>query len=109
MGALDDWLTPVSRRGGPPTSAEAETAINADGSRETHLWTVLAIVRDTPGLTTGEVGEVSGLGQMETRKRLSDLKNLTLARQGSSRIWPPSGRQQSTWWPVGDPVQGELL
>jgi len=40
---------------------------------------------------------------------LSDLKNLTLARQGSSRIWPPSGRQQSTWWPVGDPVQGELL
>ena len=109
MGALDDWLTPVSRRDNPMTSFEAEASINMDGSRATHLRTVLTIVRDMPGLTTGEVGEVSGLGQMETRKRLSDLKNSALARQGSSRVWPQSGRRQSTWWPVIEPVQGELL
>ena len=109
MGALDDWLAPVSRRDNPVTSYKAEASINEDGSRRTHLRTVLAIVRDTPGLTTGEIGEVSGLGQMETRKRLSDLKNATQARQGDSRVWPQSGRHQVTWWPVGDPVQGELL
>ena len=109
MGELDDWLAPVSRRDNPVTSFEAEVSINMDGSRQTHLWAVLAIVRSTPGLTTGEVGEVSGLGQMETRKRLSDLKNSALARQGSSRVWPQSGRKQSTWWPVIEPVQGELL
>jgi len=100
MGAMDDWLAPVSRRDNPLTSYEAETSINADGSRATHLRTVLRIVRATPGLTTGEVGEISGLGQMETRKRLSDLKNATLARQGGSRVWPQSGRRQVTWWPM---------
>ena len=109
MGALDDWLSPVSRRDNPMTSYEAEASINADGSRATHLRTVLTIVRDMPGLTTGEVGEVSGLGQMETRKRLSDLKNSALARQGSSRVWPQRGRRQSTWWPVIAPVQGARL
>ena len=109
MGTFDDWLSPASRRDNPVTSFQAEAVINADGSRSTHLWTVLAIVRDKPGLTTGEIGEASGLGQMETRKRLSDLKNAGYARQGSSRVWPQSGRQQSTWWPIVIPVQRRLL
>ena len=103
MGTLDDWLAPVSRRDNPPTSFEAEATINKNGPRGTHIWAVLRIVRDTPGLTTGEIGEVSGLGQMETRKRLSDLKNMALARQGDSRVWPQSRRRHVTWWPV----QGE--
>jgi len=109
VGTLGDGLVPATRRDNPITSFEAEAAINATGSRRTHIGTVLAVVRQTPGLTTGEIGEASGLGQMETRKRLSDLKNHYLARQGASRIWPQSGRHQSTWWPVTKPVQGELL
>jgi len=111
MGSLDDWLglTPVSRRDNPATSYEAETGINSSGSRTTHLRAVLRIVEDMPGLTTGEIGESSGLGQMETRKRLSDLKNTGQVRQGYARIWPQSGRRQSTWWPSKGPVQGELL
>jgi len=109
MGALDDWLAPVSRRDNPLTSYEAETSINEDGSRQTHIRIVLEVVQRMPGLTTGEIGEASGLGQMETRKRLSDIKSSGLARQGASRMWPQSGRQQSTWWPVIEPVQGELL
>ena len=109
MGALDEWLAPVSRRDNPVTSFEAEVAINADGSRQTHIKTVVSIIRNTPGLTTGEIGEASGFGQMETRKRLSDIKNSGVARQGTPRIWPQSGRWQSTWWPIVEPVQGELL
>jgi len=110
MAIFDPRRIPVSRRDNPLTSYQAEAAINADGSRQTHAATILAIIRNSPGLTTGEVGEASGLGQMEARKRLSDNKNAGLIRSGRSRVWPQSGRQQSTWWPVMlEPVQGELL
>ena len=91
---------PVSRRENPETSQEAEAVITQTGKRQTHATKVLGIVTAHPGLTTGAIGEISGLGQMETRKRLSDLKNRGLARQGQPRIWHGSGRQNVTWWPV---------
>ena len=91
---------PVSRRENPETSQEAEAVITQTGKRQTHAAKVLGIVTAHPGLTTGAIGEISGLGQMETRKRLSDLKNRGLARQGQPRIWHGSGRQNVTWWPV---------
>jgi len=91
---------PVSRRENPETSHEAEAVITQTGKRQTHAAKVLEIIIDHPGLVTGVIGEMSGLGQMETRKRLSDLKNRGLARQGQPRIWEGSGRKQVTWWPV---------
>ena len=91
---------PASHRNDPETSHEAEDAITQTGKRQTHATKVLGIVTVHPGLTTGAIGEISGLGQMETRKRLSDLKNRGLARQGQPRIWHGSGRQNVTWWPV---------
>ena len=109
MGALDDWLAPVSRRGGPPTSFEAEAAINADGSRQTQCRYILDVVLATEGRVAGEIGEATGYGMHITSRRLADLKNIGLIRQGLPRIWAVSGRRQVTWWPVGDPVQGGLL
>jgi predicted ArsR family transcriptional regulator len=91
---------PASHRNDPETSHEAEAVITQTGKRQTHATKVLGIVTAHPGLTTGAIGEISGLGQMETRKRLSDLKNRGLARQGQPRIWHGSGRQNVTWWPV---------
>ena len=94
--------TPASRPANPATSFEAEAAITTDGTRETHAQILLAIVKSSPGLTTGEIGEQSDLGQMATRKRLSDLKNQGLVYQGQPRIWEATGRRHSTWWPVGE-------
>ena len=100
----------VSRRDNPETSFEAEEAINKDGSRVTHLSVVLGVIESQPGLTTGEVGDASGLGQMETRKRISDLKNMGMIFAGDVRVWEASGRNQSTWWPISkDGVQEALL
>ena len=109
MNELDSWLSPVSRKSNPDTSREAESWINHNGSRQTHVQAVFDIVREMPGLTTGEIGEMSTFGQMETRKRLSDLKNTNMIRQGKPRVWTPSGRNQSTWWPVVEETQGRLL
>jgi len=109
MGALDDWLAPVSRRDNPLTSYKAEASINEDGSRRTQCRYILDAVRATEGRVAGEIAEVTGYGMHITSRRLSDLKNIGLIRQGLPRIWEISGRHQVTWWPVGDPVQGELL
>ena len=100
-----EW-TPVSHTTDPVTSHEAEAVITQTGTRQTHVEIVLRIIIDHPGLVTGVIGEMSGLGQMETRKRLSDLKNRGLARQGQPRIWEGSGRRQGTWWLI--PKQGEF-
>ena len=100
----------VSRRDNPQTSFEAEEAINKAGARVTHLSVVLGVIESQPGLTTGEVGDASGLGQMETRKRISDLKNMGMIFAGDVRVWEASGRNQSTWWPISkDGVQEALL
>ena len=103
--APNEW-SPVSRATDPVTSHEAEAVITQTGTRQTHVEIVLRIIIDHPGLVTGVIGEMSGLGQMETRKRLSDLKNRGLARQGQPRVWEGSGRRQVTWWLI--PKQGEF-
>jgi len=94
---------PVSRSGNPSTSFDAEEAITRSGARSTHAALLYRIIRDDPGLTTGEIGELSGLGQMATRKRLSDLKNAMLVYQGRTRMWTRTRRLHVTWWPTGEP------
>ena len=109
MGALDEWLAPVSRRDNPVTSFEAEAVINADGTRQTQCRYILDTVTATEGQVAGEIGEATGYGMHITSRRLADLKNLGMIRQGLPRKWDGSGRRQVTWWPIVEPVQGELL
>jgi hypothetical protein len=102
-GMVKHWgsgFPPASRLNNPQTSSEAELEMNESGSRETHVRKVLKIVTDQPGLITGEIGELSGLGHMETRKRLSDLKNKELIYQGKSRVWEHTKRNQASWYPA---------
>tara|TARA_Y100000310_G_scaffold171370_1_gene171551 strand:+ start:307 stop:648 length:342 start_codon:yes stop_codon:yes gene_type:complete len=96
---------PASYADDPVTSHEAEAVHTATGVRQTHAGKLLEIVRVRPGLITSELGEVSELGHMETRKRLSDLKNMNLIYQGQARMWQGSGRKQSSWWPVVEAQQ----
>jgi hypothetical protein len=105
---MDKGWPPVSHTGDPETSKGAEAATTRSGTRNTHAQHCLRIVRETPGMTTGEIGEMSGLGQAETRRRLSDLKARKQAYMGPPRIWRGSGRPHSTWWPVGEFVQQKM-
>jgi len=106
----DDWpWTPASRAGNPATSYEAETSIDRDGSRRSQCQNILDSVLETEGRVAGEIAHTTGYGMHITSRRLADLKNLGLIRQGLPRTWEGSGRRQVTWWPVIEPVQGELL
>jgi hypothetical protein len=98
------WPTwpPASGRDDPATSYDAEAAVTGSGKRRTHAEMVLAWVTRHPGLVAPYYGTVTGLGHVEAQRRLSDLKARGLVRQGARQ-----GRYM-TWWPVIEPVQGEL-
>ena len=99
------WPTwpPASGRDDPATSYDAEAEVNRSGKRVTHAEMVLAWVETAPGLTAPEYGAATELGHIEAQRRLSDLRAKGLVRQGDRQ-----GRYV-TWWPVIEPVQGELL
>ena len=99
------WPTwpPASGRDDPATSYDAEAEVNRSGKRVTHAEMVFAWVETAPGLTAPEYGAATELGHIEAQRRLSDLKARGLVRQGDRQ-----GRYV-TWWPVIEPVQGELL
>ena len=101
----NEW-SPASRTTDPMTSHEAEAVVTETGSRSTQCDNIYAVIADTPGLVAGEIAEVTSYGMHITSRRLADLKNRGLARQGQPRVWAGSGRKQVTWWLI--PKQGEF-
>ena len=91
---------PVSRGNNPESSHEAEKSINESGKRKSHSDMILKVVEEFPGMVTSAVCDRSGLGQMEGRKRLSDLKAKGLIKAGPLLIYEPTKRRQTTWYPV---------
>ena len=83
----------------PATSFEAEGEVNRSGQRKRHIEVVLRAVRQNPGMHARALGIITGLGHIETQRRLSDLKNADSVVQGTS-VLTTSGRRMVTWWAV---------
>jgi len=100
-------LAPATHRNDPRTSLEAELEVTVTGQRQRHIDMVVASVREYPGLTAEEYGALTGLGRIETARRLSDAKEAWLVRRGERKVYPAvGGTSQSTWYPVtAEPVQ----
>jgi uracil-DNA glycosylase family 4 len=81
------------------TSIEADTTITESGERLSIMRTCLGLLLDRPGLTAGEVGDISGLGHPRVWRRISDLKNLELVYPEGERPWT-NGRSHAIWWPT---------
>ena len=96
--------TPIARPTDPETSHEAAESITDSGRRQSLAAQLLRVIKAQPGLTGGEISEVSGIERWAVTKRLSDLKNNGQAIQGPARPW--HGKNQVTWWPVQS--QGRL-
>ena len=102
-------LPPIARNSDLATSHEAAREITESGKRLTLMWLLLEIVQDVPGQTAGEYGVLiversSRYADAGVWKRLADLKNKGLLRQGEPRVWDTgpgaTHRKQCTWWPV---------
>ena len=88
---------PAARTTDPITSREAEASLG--GARQTHCSRILQVVRTQPGLVSGEIAQITGLGMHITSRRLADLKNQDIIGQSGARVWSGSGRRQGQWWP----------
>ena len=78
----------------PAFNAEAQVTVR--GKREKHISIVLAAVREHPGRTALELGDITGLQHPETQRRLSDLKNLGQVYQFGKATY--QGRTMTTWY-----------
>ncbi len=100
---------PASRTSDPATSAEAEAHHTASGRREYHAQQFLDLVREFPGSTAVELARLSHLPadtqRHEASRRLPELRDRGLVRDGVARICNEAGTRQMTWWPVENVVQ----
>ena len=101
----DRMTTPIARTTAPGTSHAGAVEVTASGRRKTQAERCLDVVQTSPGLTAGEIGELTGLGHVPAQRRLSDLKAAGKVSVGMARQY--SGRPQATWWP--SERQGTLL
>ena len=97
--------TPIARTTDPWTSHAGAVEVTDSGRRRTQAERCLDVVQTRPGLTAGEIGELTGLGHVPAQRRLSDLKAAGKVSVGMARQY--SGRPQATWWP--SERQGTLL
>jgi hypothetical protein len=101
---------PATRRTDPATSWEAERGITRSGDRLTQAERVLYEVRTHPGQTAAEIGVAVHLGHVPAQRRLSDLRNQGLIRQGEPRECAVKHTRMVTWHPFEPGVrQGVLL
>ena len=101
----DRMTTPIVRTTDPWTSHAGAVEVTDSGRRKTQAERCLDVVLTRPGLTAGEIGELTGLGHVPAQRRLSDLKAAGKVGVGMARQY--LGRPQVTWWPTDR--QGTLL
>ena len=101
----DRMTTPIARTTDPWTSHAGAVEVTDSGRRRTQAERCLDVVLTRPGLTAGEIGELTGLGHVPAQRRLSDLKAAGKVGVGMARQY--LGRPQVTWWPTDR--QGTLL
>jgi len=101
----DRMTTPIARSTDPWTSHAGAVEVTDSGRRRTQAERCLDVVLTRPGLTAGEIGELTGLGHVPAQRRLSDLKASGKVGVGMARQF--QGRPQVTWWPTDR--QGTLL
>ncbi|MEX0654446.1 MAG: hypothetical protein WD534_12720 [Phycisphaeraceae bacterium] len=80
----------------PPTAAMAGRTIESSGSAQRHRAMCFDFVRRMPGLTAREIEDELGI---KAHKRLPELRQASLVRNGAVRTCTVSGRQALTWLP----------
>ena len=98
------WHPPASRTSDPETSREAETLHTLSGRRADHGAIFLDLVRRHPGRTAVELARLSPLPaetqRHEASRRLPELRDRGLVRNGKVVVCSQSCTRQMTWWPV---------
>lgn len=88
------------RKDGPATSKAAAVGVESSGRAPVYRELLLRAVRTRPGRTCGELAVLVSLPRQEASKRLPELREAGLVRNGEKRKCSEQGTMQWTWWPV---------
>lgn len=90
---------PIARKHDPETSKSAAEAVTASGKRDAQAQAVLLILRDHPGSTSAEIGNLV-FDRYVAARRLPELERLGMVRKGEPRACSTTGKSATTWWPT---------
>lgn len=86
------------KKHGPETSKAAAIATEASGRAPTHRAMLLRAVQTRPGRTSAELAVACALDRHEAARRLPELRQAGLVRNGEVRVCDVQGTKQMTWW-----------
>ena len=97
-----DLFTPQAnyKKGGPETSRAAAVLTETQGWAATHRALLLRAVQVNPGRTSGELARLCSLDRHAAARRLPELREKHLVRNGEPRVCSECRTKQMTWWAV---------
>jgi hypothetical protein len=100
-----------SRAYDPSTSHAAADSVEKNGTAQSNRDLCLAyVLRHPEGVTCGEIGKATGLVYPEPWRRLPELRDAGLVKDGPKRSCRVKGSKMQTWLPIETPrVQRELF
>lgn len=96
LSLLDN--SPVARVRDPNTSRKAAQVVSMNGTRAIQQMQVLEAVRNHQGRTSAELAHACGWDRVMPARRLPELRNAGLVRNGEARKCDVTGMQSMTWW-----------
>jgi hypothetical protein len=89
---------PRSRATDPIGSHEAADRVTADGSADAQAAVVLGLVQRHPGRTSRELARLAQMDRHIVARRLPELRDNKLVKNGERRRCECSGVTALTWW-----------
>lgn len=92
--------SPIARRHDPSTSHEAAEHVMKTGMRGRQQCEVFALVTAFPGHTSAELAAKSNLDRWTVARRLPELREAYLVKNGEKRECGETGLRALTWYCV---------
>lgn len=94
-----DSMKARARREDPATSHEAAEGVEASGKANDQRSLCLERVRRYPGETAAEIAAALHIERHIPSRRLPELRDAGLVKNGQTRVCGVMGRQSMTWIP----------
>lgn len=91
----------LARNTDPTTSHEAASKVEASGKADTHRKMIYVYIENHPGQTFGEITKGISMEAAAVNKRISELFQHGLIREGEIRQCTVRGNKTRTWFGTG--------
>ncbi len=100
-----DHSTPLSHKGDPSTSLEAERKLKESGGLSKQCEEVLEAIKQYPNCTAGELEKKSGIPYMTIQRRVSQLEEANYIKRYGKRVCWEMKTKQTVWGLYREPTK----